>query len=104
MNYSRRGFLRGVSIAVTTRWPSWLSSGLSQPSIDGIPANGSQRLFHCVQIDVFTSQRFQGNQLSLFTAAQGLSDSEMQELARETNFQETTLCFPVTPWPSGNME
>jgi trans-2,3-dihydro-3-hydroxyanthranilate isomerase len=47
-----------------------------------------------VQIDVFTSQRLEGNPLSVFTDARGLTDSEMQDLARETNLQETTFVFP----------
>jgi trans-2,3-dihydro-3-hydroxyanthranilate isomerase len=50
-----------------------------------------------VQIDVFTSQRLQGNPLSVFTDARGLNDSEMQDLARETNLQETTFVFPRDP-------
>lgn len=57
----------------------------------------SFRRFHCVQIDVFTSRRLQGNPLSVFTDARGLSDSEMQDLARETNLQETTFVFPRDP-------
>lgn len=47
-----------------------------------------------MQIDVFTSQRLEGNPLSVFTDARGLSDSEMEDLARETNLQETTFVFP----------
>jgi hypothetical protein len=43
-----------------------------------------------VQIDVFTSKRLQRNPLSVFTDARGLSDSEMQDLARET-----IQCGPV---------
>ena len=55
------------------------------------------RRFPLVQIDVFTSKRLQGNALSVFTDARGLSDSEMQDLARETNLQETTFIFPGDP-------
>ncbi len=47
-----------------------------------------------MQIDVFTSKRLEGNPLSVFTDARGLSDSEMQDLARETNLSETTFVFP----------
>jgi trans-2,3-dihydro-3-hydroxyanthranilate isomerase len=43
---------------------------------------------------VFTSRRLEGNPLAVFTDARGLSDSEMQDLARETNLQETTFIFP----------
>src|SRR5207244_11730018 len=55
------------------------------------------RRFHFVQIDVFASQRLQGNPLSVFTDASGLSDSEMQGFARETNLRETTFVLPRDP-------
>jgi trans-2,3-dihydro-3-hydroxyanthranilate isomerase len=53
--------------------------------------------FHIVQIDVFSAHRLQGNALAVFTDARGLSDSEMQDIARETNLQETTFVFPRSP-------
>jgi len=64
-----------------------------------MPSSPSRNLrrFRFVQIDVFTSQRLQGNPLSVFTDARGLSDSEMQDLARETNLQETTFVLPRDP-------
>ena len=46
--------------------------------------------------DVFTSQRFGGNQLAVLPAASGLSDAEMQQIAREFNFSESTFVFPST--------
>lgn len=46
------------------------------------------------QYDVFTSRPLEGNQLAVFTDARGLSDQEMQRLARETNLAETTFIFP----------
>jgi trans-2,3-dihydro-3-hydroxyanthranilate isomerase len=59
----------------------------------GAPAAAGRR-FPYVQMDVFTSQRLQGNQLVVFTDARGLIDAEMLALARETNLQETTFVFP----------
>jgi trans-2,3-dihydro-3-hydroxyanthranilate isomerase len=47
-----------------------------------------------VQMDVFTSEPLQGNQLAVFTDARGLGDAEMQRIARETNLSETTFVFP----------
>ena len=44
--------------------------------------------------DVFTTQRFSGNPLAVFPNAEGLSDLEMQKIAREFNFSETTFVFP----------
>jgi trans-2,3-dihydro-3-hydroxyanthranilate isomerase len=54
----------------------------------------SKREFSFVQLDVFTSRPLEGNQLAVFTDARGLSDEEMQKLARETNLCETTFILP----------
>jgi trans-2,3-dihydro-3-hydroxyanthranilate isomerase len=53
-----------------------------------------KRKFSFVQLDVFTSKPLEGNQLAVFTDARGLSDDEMQKLARETNLCETTFILP----------
>jgi trans-2,3-dihydro-3-hydroxyanthranilate isomerase len=47
-----------------------------------------------VQLDVFTSRRFEGNPLAVFLDGRGLSDQEMQTLAREMNLSETTFILP----------
>ena len=52
------------------------------------------RNFHFVQLDVFTTRPLEGNQLAVFSDARGLSDEEMQKLARETNLSETTYILP----------
>jgi trans-2,3-dihydro-3-hydroxyanthranilate isomerase len=44
--------------------------------------------------DVFTDTRFGGNQLAVLPEAQGLSDRQMQQIAREFNFSESTFVFP----------
>lgn len=44
--------------------------------------------------DVFTSTALTGNPLCVFTDARGMSDAEMQALARETNLSETTFVLP----------
>src|SRR5450631_2182244 len=54
----------------------------------------AKRTFEIVQLDVFTTQPLEGNQLAVFPDARGLSDEEMQKLARETNLSETTFIFP----------
>lgn len=54
----------------------------------------SSRRFAYLQLDVFTERALEGNQLCVFTDARGLSDSEMQALARETNLSETTFILP----------
>jgi trans-2,3-dihydro-3-hydroxyanthranilate isomerase len=45
--------------------------------------------------DVFTQTPFSGNQLAILPEADGLTDSEMQRIARETNFSETVFLFPT---------
>ena len=47
-----------------------------------------------ILVDVFTSRPFGGNQLAVFTDAAALSASEMQELAHEMNFSESTFVMP----------
>lgn len=54
----------------------------------------SARRYSFVQLDVFTSRALEGNQLAVFTNGDGLSNSEMQSLAREMNFSETTFILP----------
>jgi len=54
----------------------------------------ANRTFSVIQVDVFTNRPLEGNQLAVFPDARGLSDSEMQRLARETNLSETTFVFP----------
>jgi phenazine biosynthesis protein PhzF family len=44
--------------------------------------------------DVFTETRFGGNQLAVLPQATGLSDQQMQQIAREFNFAESTFVFP----------
>ncbi len=50
-----------------------------------------QRQAKFTLVDVFTSRPFGGNQLAVFSDAAGLSDAEMQSLAHEMNFSESTF-------------
>jgi len=52
------------------------------------------RKFPFVTIDVFTSRPLEGNPVAVFTDARGLSDVEMQDIARETRLSETTFIIP----------
>lgn len=47
-----------------------------------------------VQVDVFTSKPLEGNSLAVFPDARGLTDAQMQAIAKETNLSETTFVFP----------
>ena len=53
-----------------------------------------KRTYEFVQLDVFTRTPLTGNPLAVFTDARGLSDGEMQALAREMNLSETTFILP----------
>lgn len=53
-----------------------------------------QRKLAMTQWDVFTTKPLEGNSLAVFFDARGLSDTEMQALAREMNLSETTFIFP----------
>ncbi len=47
-----------------------------------------------VVVDVFTEKQFGGNQLAVITDARGLKSSQMQQIAAEFNFAETTFVLP----------
>ncbi len=48
--------------------------------------------------DVFTRQKFAGNPLAIVWDADGLSDEQMQRIAREFNYSETVfVCAPDSP-------
>src|SRR6266513_255157 len=53
--------------------------------------------YEFVQLDVFTQTPLTGNPLAIFTDARGLSDQQMQALAREMNLSETTFILPREP-------
>jgi trans-2,3-dihydro-3-hydroxyanthranilate isomerase len=45
-------------------------------------------------LDVFTNVPFGGNPLAVFTDARGLTDGQMQSIARELNLSETSFVLP----------
>jgi trans-2,3-dihydro-3-hydroxyanthranilate isomerase len=53
--------------------------------------------YEFVQLDVFTKTPLTGNPLAIFTDARGLTDQQMQALAREMNLSETTFVLPRDP-------
>jgi trans-2,3-dihydro-3-hydroxyanthranilate isomerase len=55
------------------------------------------RRFPYVILDVFTDRPLLGNALAVFPDARGLSEAEMQALAKETNLSETTFVLPRDP-------
>jgi trans-2,3-dihydro-3-hydroxyanthranilate isomerase len=54
----------------------------------------SQRRLAMVQWDVFCSRPLEGNSLAVFLDGRGLTDAEMQAIAKEMNLSETTFILP----------
>ncbi|WP_321473055.1 PhzF family phenazine biosynthesis protein [uncultured Paludibaculum sp.] len=63
-------------------------------ALTSMSANAPVRTFAFEWWDVFTTQPLSGNQLAVFPDARGLSDAEMQRIAREMNLSETTFVLP----------
>lgn len=59
-----------------------------------------KRLPFCI-VDVFAEKKYAGNQLAVFRKAEGLSGEEMQAIARETHFSETTFILGDEPRAGG---
>src|SRR2546429_9519788 len=55
------------------------------------------RRFAMTQWDVFSARPLEGNSLAVFPDARGLSDEEMQSIAKEMNLSETTFILPRDP-------
>ena len=53
-----------------------------------------------VTVDVFTDRPFGGNPLAVILDARGLSDQQMQAIAREFNYSEQTFVLPPEESPS----
>ena len=52
--------------------------------------------YHVKIVDAFTTRRYAGNPCGVVTRADGLSDEQMQAIARELNLSETAFVFPST--------
>lgn len=50
--------------------------------------------YHYQTVDVFTETRFGGNPLAVIPDARGLSDAQMQQIAAEFHYSETTFVLP----------
>jgi trans-2,3-dihydro-3-hydroxyanthranilate isomerase len=53
------------------------------------------RSYRYLHLDVFTGRRFGGNQLAVFLDGRGLTAAEMQTIAKEMNFSESTFLLPA---------
>jgi trans-2,3-dihydro-3-hydroxyanthranilate isomerase len=55
----------------------------------------NERRYRLRWVDVFTDRALAGNPLAVVLEADGLSTTEMQAIARETNLSETTFVLPA---------
>lgn len=53
------------------------------------------RSYRYLHYDVFTARIFGGNQLAVFLDGRGLGDDQMQAMAKEMNFSESTFVLPA---------
>ncbi len=58
-----------------------------------------ERLFYIV--DVFAESKFTGNQLAVFRNGSGYTSAEMQQIAKEMNYSETTFILSDEPRDGG---
>lgn len=54
------------------------------------------KTYHIYQVDAFTTTKLAGNPAGVVTNAEGLTDQQMQQIARELNNSETAFISPAT--------
>ena len=52
------------------------------------------RKYEYITVDVFTARPFAGNPVAVIADASGLTDEDMQRIAAEFNYSESTFVFP----------
>jgi trans-2,3-dihydro-3-hydroxyanthranilate isomerase len=61
--------------------------------------------YRFVQMDVFTDRAFAGNPLAVFPEAEGLTEAQMMQIAREMNLSETVFVLkPEKPKPKSGSQ
>lgn len=53
------------------------------------------KTYRVYQVDAFTKERFRGNPAGVVPNAEGLTEAQMQSIARELNNSETAFVFPA---------
>jgi trans-2,3-dihydro-3-hydroxyanthranilate isomerase len=83
----RRHFLSGLA-----------GTALASAALPALAASAAapRKGFDFIQVDVFSQNPLEGNPLPVFTNAAGISDAQMQNIARELNHSETTFILPPT--------
>ncbi len=81
----RRGFLFGIA-----------GTALAGAALPAQSQQTARQGFDFIQVDVFTQTPLQGNPLAVFPNSAGMTDAQMQAIARELNHSETTFILPAT--------
>ena len=66
----------------------------AQAVLARLSKEGGPMRYRFVTCDVFTERRFGGNQLAVLPDAEGLTAAQMQTIAAEFNYSETTFVLP----------
>src|SRR6185437_12023867 len=85
----RRDFLTGIA-----------ATGIAAAATSPTVAQAAHNPFDFIQVDVFTHTPLEGNPLAVFPNADGISEAQMQNIARELNHSETT--FVLAPAAGGD--
>ena len=67
--------------------PNKITEGLTEERV---------KTYRIAYVDAFTREPLKGNPCAILPEASGLTDEEMQAIARETNLSETSFVFPST--------
>lgn len=67
------------------------TNGIFRAIMEGRKGGEIMKTYRIYQIDAFTTERFRGNPAGVVPNADGLSDTQMQQIARELNNSETAF-------------
>src|ERR1700693_1821320 len=87
-------FSRVFSASLPYDLHPFLTREFEARQFEGLLMGKQGRRLAMAQWDVFSSKPLEGNSLAVFFDARGLSDAEMQSIAKEMNLSETTFICP----------
>jgi trans-2,3-dihydro-3-hydroxyanthranilate isomerase len=83
---------KAIKIDTITKFDWW--AAISSPSLLPPYRGDIMPTVEFVTVDVFTAERFTGNPLAVITDARGLTSDQMQQIATEFGYSETTFVLP----------
>ena len=73
-----------------------IAGSIAAAALPRIASAQARKGYDFIQVDVFSRNKLEGNPLPVFINAAGLTDVQMQNIARELNHSETTFILPAT--------